>query len=200
MQSALKAFDDSLARARHLHGLHDALVNALTGAVDLSDILRAEVVMAVSALDLYIHEIARLGMLECWAGTRPATESFERFPLPLSTAQSLTNSAFALAALDNEIRSKHGYASFQKPEKIAEAVRLFSSVSLWEQVAIHLGTTASDLKSTLGLIIDRRNKIAHEADVDPSFPGQLWPISPPMVEDMVNHIEAIVHAIHNRCV
>ncbi|WP_052711980.1 hypothetical protein [Elstera litoralis] len=81
MQSALKAFDDSLARARHFHGLHNTLSSTLTVAVDLSDMLRAEIVMAVSALDHYIHEIVRIGMLECWAGTRPITDAFGRFSI-----------------------------------------------------------------------------------------------------------------------
>jgi hypothetical protein len=200
MQAALKAFDDSLARARHLHGLHHTLSGTLTVAVDLKDILRAEIVMAVSALDHYVHEVARMGMIECWTGARPATDTFSRFALPMSTARSLANAATAVAALDAEIRSKLGYASFQKPDKIADAVRLFSSVSLWEQVGIQLGKPAQDVKNSLGLIIDRRNKIAHEADVDPSFPGLLWPISDGLVETMVNDIEAIGHAIHTVCV
>lgn len=200
MQSALDAFNHSLARARHLHGLHQTLKATLTAAVNLSDILRAEVVMAVSALDHYVHEIVRLGMIDCWNGTRPATESFKKFALSIATAKSLANPSLAVTALDSEIRSKHGYASFQKPDKIADAVRLFSSVSLWDAVAGQLGMNPKDVKASLGLIIDRRNKIAHEADVDPSFPGQLWPISDIMVETMVNDINAIGHAIHAVCV
>jgi hypothetical protein len=48
----------------------------------------------------------------------------------------------------------------------------------------------------LALIVDRRNKIAHEADIDPSFPGQRWPIDRAMVDDMVSTVEATVEAIH----
>ena len=199
MQSALKAFDDSLARARHLHGLHLTLSKTLTGAVDLSDILRAEIVMSVSALDHYVHEIARLGVIECWKGTRPSTKAFNSFTLTMSTVHSLKSPATALAALDSEIRAKHGYVSFQTPDKIADAVRLFSQATLWEEVGLQLGKSAKDMKAILGLIIDRRNKIAHEADVDPSFPGQRWPISEAMVEEIVNNVDAIGHAIHISC-
>lgn len=200
MQSALEAFNNSLARVRHMHGLHSTLTATLTSAVDLSDILRAEVVMAVSALDYYIHEIARIGMLQSWAGTRPATDAFGRFSLTLSAAKKFANPTLSAATLDNEIRTKHGYASFQQPEKIADAVRLFSPVSLWDRVGQHLAKSPKDVKNTLGLIIDRRNKIAHEADVDPSFPNQLWPIIPSTVERMINDIESIGHAIHAVCV
>ncbi|MBB4148837.1 hypothetical protein ACFSUK_28090 [Sphingobium scionense] len=105
-----------------------------------------------------------------------------------------------MAALDNAIRTKHNHLSFQQPEKIADAIRLFSSSSLWDEVAAHIGSAPKTLKATLGIIIDRRNKIAHESDVDPSFPNQRWPIEPLMVENMVNDIEKIGHAIHAICV
>ncbi|MEK7454641.1 MAG: HEPN domain-containing protein [Pseudomonadota bacterium] len=200
MQSALDAFNSSLARARHMHGLHNSLNIALTVAVDLTDILRAELVMAVSALDHYVHELTRLGMLECWAGTRVKTEAFNRFPLPIATTALLTSPATSMAALDNAIRTKHNHLSFQQPEKIADAIRLFSSSSLWDEVAAHIGSAPKTLKATLAIIIDRRNKIAHESDVDPSFPNQRWPIEPLMVENMVNDIEKIGHAIHAICV
>ena len=171
----------------------------VTAVVDLSDMLRAEIVMAVSALDHYIHEISRLGMIECWLGRRPVTPSFQRFSISISLAQTLFNPATAVVALDTIIREKHGYISFQKPEKIAEAVRLFSSVSLWEEVASILNQRAEDVKATLGLIIDRRNKIVHEADVDPSFPDQRWPVDEMLVEEMIDNIENIGHGIHDSC-
>jgi len=199
MQSALKEFNDSITRVRHLHGLHVAFEATLTAAIDLSDILRAELVMAVSALDKYVHDLTRLGMLECHAGARPKTDAFNRFHVPLAATAAIAALSSAGNALNTEIRSKHSHLSFQHPDKIADAIRLFSSVSLWEAVGTALGMSAKDAKATLGLIVDRRNKIAHEADIDPSYPGQLWPINPAMVEKMVNLIERITHAIHATC-
>lgn len=201
MQSAIDAFDASLARVRHLHGLHDALKNRVTSAVDLSDLLRAEIVMSVSALDHYIHEISRKGMIECWTGRRSITQAFEKFPIPIAQTRDLasTNPATATAILDGIIREKHGYESFQKPTKIADAIRLFCSVDLWKEVGRILSQSPSDVKATLGLIIDRRNKIAHEADVDPSYPNQLWPVDRPLVEKILTNIEDIAHAIHHVC-
>lgn len=201
MQSAIDAFDASLARVRHLHGLHDALRKQLTSAVDLSDLLRAEIVMSISALDHYIHEISRKGMIECWTGQRPMTQAFEKFPIPISQTRSLasTNPTNATAILDSIIRQKHGYESFQKPTKIADAIRLFCSINLWKEVGHILGQSPDDVKNTLGLIIDRRNKIAHEADVDPSYPNQLWPVNRLLVENILTNIENIAHAIHRVC-
>lgn len=199
MQSALSEFEESLKRVRHLHGLHAAFEATLTAAVDLSDILRAELVMAVSALDRFVHDLTRLGMLECHSGARARTDAFNRFPVPMASLAAVSAANTASNALEAEIRTKHSHLSFQHPDKIAEAVRLFSGVSLWEAVGGSMGMTGKDAKATLGLIVDRRNKIAHEADTDPSFPGQLWPIDRTMVEGMVSTIEAIGRAIHAAC-
>lgn len=195
MQSALDGFNEGLARVRHLHGLYTAFEATLTQAVDLSDLLRSEWVMAVSALDKFIHDLTRLGMLECHANTRTKTDSFNRFQVPLSQASSLVEVGTAHVALEAEIRTRHSHLSFQHPDKIADAVRLFSSVQLWEAVGATLGLSSRDAKVTLGLIVDRRNKIAHEADMDPSFPNQRWPISASMVVTTTDNIERIGHAI-----
>jgi hypothetical protein len=195
MQAALDAFEANMLRVHSLHALHGVFVKQVTTAVDLSDLLRAEIVLAVSALDHYMHELTRLGMLECWRGTRTRTDAFNRFPLPISVAVDLSNLSIAQEIIESEIRSKHSFLSFQHPDKIAEAVRLFSDGKLWEEVGKSLGMAAKDVKTSLLLIIDRRNKIAHEADIDPSYPGQRWPIDSAMVENTLLKLDAIAHAI-----
>lgn len=195
MQAALDSFEANMSRVRALLGLYESFSKQVTAAVDLTDLLRAVIVLGVSALDHYIHELARLGMLECWTGTRSTTDAFSRFPLPISTASALSNSATAIQILDTEIRSKHGFVSFQHPDKIAEAVRLFSEVKLWDEVGKELGQSAKDVKNALILIVDRRNKIAHEADVDPSYPGQRWPIDSALVSQTLDTLERVARGI-----
>jgi hypothetical protein len=87
-------------------------------------------------------------------------------------AGQLANLTGAEGYLETEIRTRLGLQSFQKPDQIADAVRLFSSVELWKELGAQLGEDPHDLKVQLKLIVDRRNKIAHEADIDPSYPGQ----------------------------
>ncbi len=184
-----------MQRVRTLHALHGMLAKQVTAAVDLTDILRAEVVLAVSALDYFVHELTRLGMLECWSGIRLQTDAFSHYQLPISAVGRLANLSAAQQVLDAEIRTKHGFLSFQHPDKIADAIRLFSNVKLWEEVNNFLNRSTKDVKASLTLIIDRRNKIAHEADVDPSYPGQRWPIDAVMVEGIFDELEFIAKAI-----
>ena len=190
MQTAIDAFEESMRRVRDLHALHQSLTQMVTAAVDLSDMLRAEIVLAVSAFDFFVHELTRLGMLECHGGSRARTDAFKRFQVPLESALALSNQV-----LDTEIRAKHSYLSFQRPDKVADAIRLFSSVELWNAVANELGIPAKEIKTALELVIERRNKIAHEADIDPSYPGQRWPIDRVQVKYACDQIESIARAI-----
>lgn len=190
MRTALNAFETAMQRVRSLHALHASLSVKLTAAVDLSDILRAEIVLAVSAFDFFVHELTRRGMLECHSGIRARTDAFDRFPLPMHVAASLS-----VSTLDAQIRAKHSYLSFQHPDKVADAVRLFSEVELWNRVAAHCGEEPKSLKDKLSLVIERRNKIAHEADVDPSYPDQRWPIDVTQVDYACDMVEKIGRAI-----
>jgi hypothetical protein len=46
-----------------------------TVAIDVSDMLRAQIVLGVSALDHLVHEMARLGMIESAKGARQKTDA-----------------------------------------------------------------------------------------------------------------------------
>lgn len=246
MQSAIDQFRISIERVRDLISLHNSIKSQATAALDLSDILRAALVLVVSALDYYIHEVVTLGMLEIYRGTRSepsvnrnATQSaFSRFQVSLGNASEDRKVAIDIGSwilteiqqnygddflqqsheishlipiisntilnrlnnnswLEAEIRGSLSYKSFQDPDKIADAIRLISDKKLWDEVANKMGRTTKDIKQQLNFIVDRRNKIAHEADIDPSFGlGNRWPIDELMVNDAVDFIEQVVESIH----
>jgi RiboL-PSP-HEPN len=246
MQSALDQFRISIGRVRDLIALHNSVKAQATGALDVSDMLRAALVLAVSALDYYVHEVVTLGMLEIHRGHRSeptpsanTTQSaFTRFQVSLGGArqdrlaaidiaswleteiqqahgyaflqQSHTISALIPAIsnsivnrlnnaswLEDEIRERLGYQSFQQADKIADAIRYISDKKLWDEVATKMSKPAKDVKQQLNSIVDRRNKIAHEADIDPTFNiGSRWNIDEVLVGDAVDFIEILVESIH----
>lgn len=246
MLSALDQFRISIARVRDLISIHNSVKAQSTPALDLSDILRAALVLAVSALDYYIHEVVTLGMLEIYKGQRSEPNSplnssqsaFSRFQVSLGGARqerliamdistwleseiqksqgslflkqsypvstllpvitsSVMNRLDNVSWLEDEIRDRLGYQSFQQPDKIADAIRLISDKKLWEEVAVKLDRSAKDVKQQLNATVDRRNKIAHEADIDPTFGiGGRWYIDEILVNDAVNFIEQVVEIIH----
>ena len=195
MATPVEHFVDNMARVRALVGIFAAVKSVITGAVDLSDILRAAVVLAVSAFDHYIHEIVRVRMLEVQAGRRLPTQSFSNFRVSMASVDEALNFPSDNNWLENEIRLNHGWQSFQRPDNAARAVSLISSIPLWDAVASKLGRNTGDVKRQLELIVDRRNKIAHEADSDPTSPGSRWPIDETLVETAVAFLEDIVTAI-----
>ncbi|WOB43866.1 hypothetical protein HNI00_12420 [Thermoleptolyngbya oregonensis NK1-22] len=246
MQSALDQFRISISRVRDLIALHNSIKAQATGALDVSDMLRAALVLAVSALDYYVHEVVTLGMLEIHRGNRsePApsantTQSaFSRFQVSLGSARqdrltaiditswleaemqlaqgyeflrkshtisdlapiissSILNKLNNTSWLEGEIRERLGYQSFQQADKIADAIRYISDKKLWDEVASQMSKPAKDIKQELNSIVDRRNKIAHEADIDPTFSiGSRWNIDEVLVGDAVDFIERLVESIH----
>lgn len=248
MQSALNQFRISINRVRELIALHNSIKAQATNALDLSDILRAALALAVSALDYYIHEVVTLGMLEIYQGQRSEPVSsnnqsaFSRFQVSLGAARQDRIVAIDIASwleseilqsygydflqqshtinaliqpisnimlnklnsnswLEGEIRKSLGYKSFQRPDKIADAIRLISDKKLWDEVGAQMGKPKPEdikqIKEQLSSIVERRDKIAHEADIDPSYNiGERWPIDENMVNDAVDFIEQVVESIH----
>ena len=199
MQSALDQFHVSINRVRDLIAVHNSVKAKSTPVLDLSDILRAALVLSISALDFYVHEVVRLGMLEIHQGLRSEPPAFSRFQVSLGSAREGLNVDLSLDYwLEDEIRQRHSYKSFQQPENIADAIRLISDKKLWEEVAKVMGRQAQDIKQQLSFIVDRRNKIAHEADIDPTLGlGSRWSINEVLVNDAVDFVEQVVESIHS---
>ena len=247
MLLALEQFRVSIARVRDLIALHHSINAQSTNALDLSDILRSALVLSVSALDYYVHEVVTLGMLEIYRGQRPEPQpsrnssqsAFSRFQISLGGAkedrrislninswlesdiQDYSGSEFLeqphliselipiisdrlqlrlsqASWLESEIRQRLSYQSFQQPDKIADALRLISDKKLWDEVSERFERPAKEVKQQLIAIVDRRNKIAHEADIDPTFNiGNRWSIDEDLVTGAVDFIEQLVEGIHD---
>jgi hypothetical protein len=195
MLLAHKRFAANIGRARDLRALFVNLKASTAAALDLTDILRASIVSAVSALDTFIHEITRIGMVEIFTNVRPTTDAFSRFPIAMENVLLVLATPGDIKWLENEIRRQHGWLSFEQPDKVADAIRLFCGKKLWEEIGFLLGIDPKSAKNRLALIVDRRNKIAHEADLDPTSPGSRWPIDEVLVQDAIDTLEQIGNAV-----
>lgn len=197
MLDILQQFRDDIERVQTLGALYDIFSQQITSALDLTDLLRSQIVMAVSALDHYIHEITRVGMLEVYDGKRPQTPAFLRFQIKMeATLQGIAAAQGDNRWLDEEIRRNHGHLPFQHPDKIADAIRLFSTCRFWDSVALELNLKVKDVKNQLQLILNRRNQIVHESDLDPSSPGNRWGISSSDSVKAINFIQELGEAIY----
>lgn len=204
----IQHFDSLWARCSELSTLYAYLAKNVTSALHPEEILRAEWVARVAALDLYVHELTAQRMGAIFEGRLPVTDAYKRFDVPNETLDRVRGAIIAgtpvaaSAAFDLHVRTELGRKTLQYPDDIAAAVRLCSSVDLWNEVAIQFGATpatkigdAKNIKKTLSLMISRRNKIAHEGDLQPPPLREPWPISPADLTLVANHIEKLVKAI-----
>lgn len=195
-------FDAVWLRCHGLSAIHAYMAKHAMPALPAEELLRAEWVARVSALDLYVHELVAQRMLLVFDGLLPRTSQFLAFQLSLETIERIrgaTSSPAASAAFDLEVRRQLAFVTFQDPEKIADGVRLCSSVELWNAIALHQGATPADkttrakqLRTQLRAIVDRRNKIAHEGDMQPTVPVTPWPINQADLAQVASFIEQIV--------
>ena len=118
MNSAIIQFRSNIAYVRNLNALHASLATLITGALDLTDLLRTQIVMSASALDHYVHEVTRIGMIRILEGVRPQTPAFLRFSVSLQAALDGVSTGGTTAWLENEVRNRHGFLAFQQPEKM----------------------------------------------------------------------------------
>jgi len=198
-------FDDVWHRCVHLTAVQGFVASNATQALNADELLRAEWVARISALDLYVHELVCQGMVDVFEGRRSPTPQYQTFQISNDTVERIRKASTQLdrtAAFDLEIRTKLSSITYQQPESIADGVRLFSTVELWNEVAVALGATpaakntnAKALKRDLARLVERRNKIAHEGDLQPSAPRQPWPISQADLRIVTQTIESIVRAI-----
>lgn len=201
----LDHFEAVWVRCGHLSAMHAYLAKNVAKALQPDEILRAEWVARVSALDLYVHELVAQRMLLVFDGLLPKTPAYDAFRIPNETADRIRLAATASearSAFELETLRQLGYLTFQDPDKIADGIRLCSKIELWNAVAVHQGATeqtktkkAKSLKNTLSAIVDRRNKIAHEGDLQPTLPIEPWPISQGDVLTVSTFVEGLVRSI-----
>ena len=201
----IQHFEAIWSRCGELSALHAYLAGNVSSVLHPEELLRAEWVTRLSALDLYVHELVAQRMLAIFEGSLPSTPAYLRFQVSAETLDRIRNAATtfdATAAFDLEVRTQLSRATFQHPDNIADALRLCSGAELWNDVATILGATPQDklakakkLRRDLSLMVERRNKIAHEGDLQPTLSRDPWPITQADVAFVAEHIERIVRAI-----
>lgn len=206
MLQALNQFKNNIRNIRDLDTRYVQLTQAVP-ADDFSDLLRAEIVYAISALDKFIHELVRIGMVEIYAGRRTSTVQYDNFQLSLRTVATIQNAINQNATgvvgpppesyFEQEIITKHSHLAFQDPDKINVALNLCSDrPHKWQNVANNMGIAEADLKIELKNIVSRRNAIVHEADLDIQT-GNKNTILHSDAVTMINFIEKLGEEIYN---
>lgn len=153
---------------------------------DLTDLLRSELVNIVSAMDRFIHEVVRIGIINTYLGISSQTDKCKTIPVSFATMNKVLecrliekptcNEEIADYWINKEIVSILKTMSFQKISKIKDALSYIWDVSykipaiISKMQYVFPGTTDNEkqryLEEKIDLIVSRRNQIVHEADYD----------------------------------
>jgi len=199
MQRAFDQFKDNMKYVKELDALFVHLKGTLHLPNDLTDILRAEWVYSVSAMDKLVHELVRIGMIEAFQGRRNQTNKFKSFGI---TTDTLMSGLFATVPppeywFEQAIIERHKILAFQMPDKIADALSLiWDEPHKWQKLSAVTGIPKDDLITQLKTIILRRNQIVHEADLD-LYTGARNSIDKVDIDSVILFIETLSEAIFN---
>ena len=197
MSKPIDNFSLQVKEVKKLNDIFQYNQRILTTGIDISGILRAQIVFVVSALDNYIHNVILYESLDILKNNKGHSPSFGKLSLGLNSVQLLLNNSTSsdpLALIKQEITHNLSWKSFQQPEKIAEALQIVCNKKIWGEVSSLIGQPSSDIKEQLKLIVKRRDSIAHEADFDIVNQCQ-YNISHADVKKAINFIVSLVYAI-----
>lgn len=133
------------------------------------EILRAQIVLTVSAFDTFVHDCVRIGMVRQFTKSGNLSKSLKKYAIPFEDFQIINNlSTFPdkVMYLDGVIKKINSKYSYQSPANVEYALGLLGVSNIWTKVSSMMRIPANDVKAELANIVNRRNKIAHEADMD----------------------------------
>ncbi|MGP3981421.1 hypothetical protein [Streptomyces sp. KR80] len=200
-----QAFRTNLEYARKMILAGQSLAAFQSPVFDIGDFYRAAWVQAVSAIDHWFHEELYRRVADLAAQDSPGMPyQLTKFELPLAKVEDLRRGTTTLAdAVSEHVKAKWANASLQNPRKISEALKLVTEEDIWAKAAVQLNAwnhdrtslTAQSLKKQYVAIMERRNKIAHDADLLDGDLKRRRPITDADVTDAIDWIERIALAI-----
>ena len=199
MLKAIRLFRSNRSRILDLGAVYDLLAGQVPLLQkQLDEILRAQLVLAVSAFDTYIHDCVRIGIVRQFTTSGTLSNSLKNYPIPFEDLQiinGLSTTADKAIYLDGVIKKVNSKDSYQSPLSIEYALGLLGINSLWTKVSQNMKMPANDVKSELANIVNRRNKIAHESDLD-ALGISLNPITKAEVMHVISFIYGLAISIY----
>lgn len=195
MINAVMLFRRNRARILDLGAVYDFWVGqAPLLQQQLDEVLRAQLVQIVSAFDTFIHDCVRIGIVNKFISSGVISNTLKDYPIPfedLCVINSLPNINDKVMYLDGVIKKVNSKDSYQSPKSVEYALGLIGVSNIWSKVAPSMRMSPQDVKVELANIVNRRNKIAHESDLD-ALGVSLNPITKTEVERVNAFIYGLV--------
>lgn len=198
MPDALSVFQQGIVDARKNSLLHDYLSSQVRVPIDFDDVLRAQIVLSVAAFDKLLHDVIRRGMNEIYLGKRPPTPKFLSETITTALHKALVDAVVPPAEyfFDRSVVTSLSHLAFQQPDKVSDGLaKIWNESEKWNKISAEMGCNSKYVQTRLKLIVDRRNAIVHQSDIDP-FSGIRTSISKAEAEDVSEFLLKCGEAIH----
>lgn len=170
----------------------------------------------VSAMDRFIHEFVRIGIINTYTSKLPQTDKCKSIPIKFSTLNKVMecqlrgtpptcNEETAEYWLNNEITTILKSISFQKIDKIKDALSYIWNMehkipAIMDKMHYSFPEATSNanqkfLEKKIDLIVTRRNQIVHEADYDISVNAKQT-IDVNWLDDTILFVKEFVYSIY----
>ncbi|MDF2699435.1 MAG: hypothetical protein K0Q49_991 [Haloplasmataceae bacterium] len=167
----INRFTESVDSLKNRFDLYDFLIS-INKENEADDILRFQIVYVMSALDLFMHELYTYSLVKGFFGEKRKTYRFNEYKVPLSLVEK--------AIKDPENIEKHLKATFidvnsnftfMHPNRIRDLLNIISYEDEFKMVEDSLKNSgiikrSENLDDLLEDIYARRNKIAHQTDIN----------------------------------
>lgn len=136
-----------------------------------NDILRSQVVLLMSTVDFYIHEVVKYGVLKIFSKEKPRTDEYEKILLGIECVEKALENPECIDWLEEGIIAQHKYKSFMGSNKIRSALKIVSNEKVFDialkSVSEDIGKTKKEVEDIIRDLSDRRNCIVHQTDRNP---------------------------------
>ncbi|MFZ5938295.1 HEPN domain-containing protein, partial [Pseudomonas sp. HS6-2] len=136
-----------------------------------NDTCRAALIIAVSALDSYMHWLIYDKLSDIRKG-KDIPGSLRKVAVSFVDIAELADAVLAdrekirpWVKVKNTLQKKLLTETFQSFEQVGTAMSMAGITEGWKKVSAEIGETSPEIKKRLNHIVHRRNQIVHEGDV-----------------------------------
>jgi hypothetical protein len=123
--------------------------------MSFDDLLRFQIVYAVSAFDKLIHDLVRIGMVDIFTGKRSPTAKYLAERISMNAYGTLSAATIPPKEyyFEQEVISKLKALTFQSPDSVADGLSyIWDEKYKWQRIGAMLKSTELEAKTQLKLI------------------------------------------------
>ena len=194
-------FDDNIQSIEQQFDVAETL-KAAGKMTECKTIWRSQIVFLESALDFYIHELSKYGMINIFTGKWPKTEKYNNFQMPMRYVEQGLKSSESNKWLLEFVNKKFARDVYMSWDILVDQLNMLGLhlKSILETVFPKPEIPTSAYRTGERIIKDlyeRRNQIAHQSDRQHAT-AQQNDITKEYVEQCIKDVKSIVEGIHTK--